>query len=337
MTKDQNETAKSQLDDEMKALGLGNHSTASTDDEDDQDMGPLDDEDIDEGEEDDSDEDDADENSDESDEEDSDDEDDEEDEDEESDEDSPRSKRKIPFKVHNQLRKDFRKAQTDLKTALENNQKLADKLPDDFQERMDVFTKELGVQDPDTLKKIIGFVKEFGVDKNTAKLEKQIADLEVKIAANKPDIAVVDEFPTEWEAFETTFFQKEFPNATPAQLKEAKQKMHTLSHTKNIGGKSYIDPKSGKEALDPYPLDYIYFKNRSDFEAIVTGKKFKGMESTRTQGIKTSREVAAEKGGVVTQLPKNASAAEIRKMDKQYTRMEVGSDDNLRSPENSTI
>ncbi len=109
--------------------------------------------------------------------------------------------------------------------------------------------------------------------------------------------------------------------------------MEKLAKTKNVGGKSYIDEKSGKEVLDPYPLDYVFYKNRKEFEYVVTGKKKKGMESARTQGIKPHKDTDGE----IQHLPKNAKASDVRALDKKYSQLESGSFDGLRTPDNSTI
>ena len=94
-----------------------------------------------------------------------------------------------------------------------------------------------------------------------------------------------------------------------------------------IGGKVYKDA-DGRKLLDPYELDYIYFKNRDQFKEIVTGKKSRGMESGRTQGIgKNSREDDKEN----KPLRKGASAKEIQEYEKRSNRL-LESMDSMSAP-----
>ncbi len=341
---DANEVAKAALDAEKKALGLGSATkpnkadkSDSELDEEGEDMGDLED-DAEKGddkeEEHDSEDDEEEEEEDESEdsEEDSDEEDEEEDEDDSEKDQSHKKRKGISYQQFNSLKKDLRSANKKLADALKNNEELQSKLPDDFQERVDAFAKELGVQDPENLKKIIKFVKETAVDKNTKNLEQKLNNLEKELAETK-SASVVDEFPNEWKSFETDFFSKEFPNATDEQKKTAREVMKKLSHTRNVGGKPYIDEKTGKEVLDPYPLDYVFYNNKDKFAELVTQKKKKGMETARTQGITPEKEDKGE----VKHLSEKSSSSDIRKLDKKYSEMEAGQFDSLRSPENSTI
>ncbi len=345
MAEDANKKAADELAEEAGKLGFSSRGIES-DEDDSQDMGDLEDdneeeessEDVEDKEDDtseDTDEEDDEESddADDSDEEDEDEED-ENDEDEESDKDSSKKKKVIPFKVHNKLRKELREAKKKLADSLEDNKKLADKLPDDFQEKLEELTKKLGVEDPESLKEIVKFLKEYAVDKNADKLQEQIADLKKEVADAKSSTPIVDEFPAEWKTFSEEFFSKEFPNATKEQKKEARKIMYELSHSKKTGGKVYKDEKSGKDVLDPYPLDYIYFKNKEEFASLVTKKKNKGMERTRTQGFR-DQESGDDKE--VKPLSKNASGADILALDKKYSRLEAGVSDELRSPDNSNI
>lgn len=256
----------------------------------------------------------------------------EDDEEEEEEEDTtPKKKKGIPFKTHNKLRKELGEAQKQLKKALADNAELEAKLPDDYEERVKALAAEIGVSDPENLTKLMNLAKDASKGE-IAQMAKKLADLE-KLVQDKTAVSVTDEFPTEWDAFEKDFFTKEFPNATADQLKSARKVMETLAKTKNVGGKAYIDEKSGKEVLDPYPLDYIFYKNRKQFEGVVTGKKIKGMESARTQGIKLQKDTDGE----IQHLPKNAKASDVRALDKKYAQVEAGSLDGLRTPENNSI
>lgn len=333
---DANELAGKELADEKAKYGFdrpaAKQANSDSEDEEDQDMGDLEDsekeeevEDVTDAEEEDESE--SDESEDESEEEFEEDE----EESDEDEDDGSSKKAKIPFKVHNKLRKELGQTKKLLEQALENNKALESKLPDDFQERIDALAKEIGVEDPESLKKIISLVKEVAVDKNVKNLEDKISKLETQVS-DKRASEVVDEFPVEWDSFEKDFFSKEFPNATSQQIKTAHDVMKKLAGTKDIGGKVYIHPDTNKEVLDPYPLDYIFYKNRDKFEELVTEKKSKGMESSRGGGIKTTK--GDEE---IKHLSRNSSANDIRALDKKYSRLEADASDGLRAPENSNI
>lgn len=336
---DVNKVAEKELADEKAKFGFNRPaakvSKEESEDEESEDMGDLDGSGKDEEEEQETDESNEEEEEDDSEEEeeteDESDEDEDEEESDDEEEESSSKKAKIPFKKYNELRKELGEYKRKLGDALKENKSLEAKLPDDFQERVDALSKEIGVQDPESLKKIINLIKEVAVDKNVKNLEDKISKLESKVVDSKAS-TVVDEFPTEWKSFETDFFSKEFPNATTEQLKSAREIMRQLAGTKEVGGKVYTHPDTGKEALDPYPLDYIFYKHRDKFEEIVTEKRSKGMESARGGHITSEKE-----GGEVKHLSRNSSVADIRALDKKLARLEADANDGLRSPENSNI
>lgn len=335
----ENDKFAKDLADEAKKLGFDNveegqeHLNLDDDeDEDIDDKGDLED-DEEEGDEEDSD---SDEDSDEEDEDSEDDSDDEDDSDEDGDDsddddddDKDRKKKVIPFKKYNQLRKDLRAANKKIVDLAAEKSEIEAKLPDDYQARVDALIKDTGVNDPETLKKILDFTKGL-VDNNEKKNEERLTKLEKELAQSRP---IVDEFTTEWPTFKEKSFIKAFPNATEEQVKLAEKLMHTLAHDKKTGGKLYVDEKTGKALLDPYELDYIFFKNRSQFESIVTGKKVKGMESARTNRITVENE---SDEGKPKKLTKDSSAKDILAMDKMYSQEEAGVSA-LRAPENDTI
>lgn len=259
------------------------------------------------------------------------DEDDEEDEEDDSDDGKPNKKKVIPFKAHNKLRKKLGETQKLLEKALSDKADLEAKLPDDFEDRVKALAEEIGIADPENMVKITKLIKDAALGA-TKKLEEKLSALEQQVQEKNAD-SVVDEFPAEWESFEKDYFKTEFPNATDEQIKSARKVMEKLAKTKGIGGKAYTDKKTGKEVLDPYPLDYIFYKNKKEFEYVVTGKKKKGMETARTQGIKPERDTDGE----VKHLPKNAKGSDIRALDKKYAEMESGSADGLRTPDNNSI
>ncbi len=339
-----NESARKELSDERNKYGF--NKALGEDDEEDLDRGNIDDdEDSDEEDEDDNDEDtkkdskkdEQDEDDSEDSDEDSDKEDDEEDEDEidESEKDEVNPKKVKIFEKYNKIRKELKEAKAKVTELLDSNKKLEDKLPDDFDAELTKFTKEVGVEDPESLKKIVDFLKKFAVDKNASKLQSQIEDLKKEVENAKASKPVADEFPDEWKAFRDDIFVKEFPNATKDELKTVRAKMEVLAKTKGVGGKPYIDKETGKEVLDPYPLDYIYFKHKDKFAELVTTKKSGAMESARTAGINTKEK--QENTDLEKPLPKNASGDAIRKIDQKYRNLENKMSGGLRGDGDNTI
>lgn len=334
-----NEAAKKELDTEVAKFGFKRPAALaakedSESEEEDQDMGDLDESEEDdkevetdkskkdeEAEEEDEDSDDSDSEEDST-EEDSDEDEDESEDESEEDEKSPK-KGRVSFKQYNEMRSKVR----DLtKKLLETEAKV----PDDFKERVNTLAKEIGISDPENLEKIMNLLKDGIVGKSVKVLEAKISELEEKVAKqNKTE--VVDEFPTEWASFETQL-KEEYPNATAEQLKTVQKEMRRLAGTKNVGGKAYIHPDTKQEVLDPYPLDYIFFKNKDKFNELVTGKKVKGMESTKTFGVRREEE---QKDGE-KHLNKNSSAADIRALDKKYSKLEAD-EGSMRAPADSSI
>lgn len=226
------------------------------------------------------------------------------------------SRKNVPLETYNKLRKELRDSKKIINEQIQKNKELESKLPDDFMERVDAFAKEIGVEDPEALKKIVKFMKEAVVDKNTKRLEDKLTALEQSIADSKKSAPITDEFPKEWKTFEKEF-TKEYPNATEEQIEKAQKLMEELSHTEGIGGKSYKD-KDGREMLDPYPLDYIYFKNKEKFSELVTDKKRKSMETTRTQKISEDR---GKKDTEELTLSDNPTPVEIEKYGKASSKI----------------
>lgn len=85
-------------------------------------------------------------------------------------------------------------------------------------------------------------------------------------------------FNKEWDLL-LPFISKQFRNATDVEKAEAKKLMDKLSHDPNEGG-VVIDEKN--KILKPYPLDYIFHRNRDKFEAIL--KIAKGSRSGEDGG-----------------------------------------------------
>lgn len=316
---DPNEKARQDLAAEKKAAGIPDKkSSKKSEDEEEVDMGDLDDDTIVEEEEEHADEETETEDSEEEDEE-----------SDESDDDEPDDKKKIPKKFLDKEKKKRLKLKEErdtlrqqLKEALDEKQKIMAKLPDDLDDKISDLAKEIGVEDPENLKKMIKFVKEIG-GKDIADIREQLAIL---MKGNHQETQSV-QFSREWDSFKP-ILEKEFPAASKEEIEKAQKLMDKLSHTDGIGGRKF-KADDGNEQLDPYPLDYILFKNRDKFEEVMTAKRKKGLESGRSQGI--TRQSDAPK-----KLPKNASAAQIRQREKELMSLEDGGD-GLRTPENREI
>ena len=337
---DENTAAISAQEAEMKKIGLVPHSErikrgkeVSEESEDSEDMGYLDENDpsapLSEEEKDSEDKDDSEDSDSDH---DKDDKEDDDTEDPDSDADDQTYRKGFPFKVFNKTRSELRELQGKLKEMADKNAELESKLPDDFQERVTALAKEIGVENPDGLIKITSFMKEV-TKGQTAGLEKKLADLEAKFSeTTKVDPMKLDEFPTEWKTFVENDMKKYFPNATPAELKDAEKLMNDLSHTKGVGGKTYFD-ENGNELIDPYSLDYLMFNHKDKFEKLLTTRKSRGMEDNKTQNYDSSRDNSSE----MPVLPKNPTMAQIKAYEMKSSRAIADGDDNLRSPIDNSI
>lgn len=312
----ENDDARARQEADLRKVGLepAPHPKTGEEDEDDEDDTDVDlggNEEDDAGDDSEDDSDDSDDSED-----DSDKDEDEDDEEDDSDKKNQSREKKIPVKVHNELRKNLREAQKKLDDALEENKKLASKLPDDFDERVAALAKELNIEDPEGLSKIAKLVRDASIGK-VSELEKKLSDLEDTIKNEKKNAPIKDEFDKEWKTFEKTFKQ-EYPNATSEQVEKAQELMKKLSHTPNIGGKVYKD-KDGRELIDPYELDYIFFKNKEKFSELSDGKKRKPMETTRTAKISEDR--GRKDGDDDLKLPENPTPADLAKYQKVSSKM----------------
>jgi len=324
---DENKSARATQEEEMKKLGITPHSerVKGKDSELDSEEEDIDEEEVDEEPDEEEDEDSEDEEEDEEKDED-------EDEEEEEDEEEGQSHKKkgISFKQFNQLRSDLREANRKLEEITKSGGKKADEIPDDFAKRTEALAKEIGVENPEGLKKIMALMKEVS-DGKTKGLEEKLAKLEEKLSEKEENAPIKDDFQTEWKPVDKSL-RKEFPDASDEEITEARKLMYRLSHTPNIGGKVMTDKTTGKEILDPYPLDFILYKNRSRFENIFGGEKTKGMETSRTQGRGNKKEEENEN----KPLKKNASVKDIREYEKRAARAMEGMD-NLSEPVDDRI
>lgn len=328
--KDENKSARNAQEEEMKKLGITPHSERGGKSEKDSESDEDEVEEVEDDEEDESEEEEEDSEEEESEEEDENDEDeDEEDEEDEEEESQSHKKKGISFKQYNELRSDLREANRTIAKLIEKDSKKTEDVPDDFSKRVDNLAKEIGVENPDGLKKIMALVNDVITGTKTD-FEKKLSDMEEKYGKIIKNTPVQDEFSTEWKSFEKSF-KKEFPEATDEEVEAAQELMNELSHTPKIGGKVYTD-KDGRKLLDPYELDYVYFKNKDKFKEIIGGKKVRGMETNRSQGIKKGQDKNEEN----KPLRKGASVKEIQDYEKRSARAMEGMD-NLSEPVDQTI
>lgn len=327
----ENKTAREAQEKEMEKLGITPASKREKNEGEESDD-ELESEDVEEEDTEEEDEEESDEEDSEEEEDDSEDEEDNEDDEEEEteEEDQSHKKKGISFKQFNKLRSDLRTANAEIAKLKEGEK---EEVPEDFSQRIEEISKEIGVENPEGLKKIMAFVQEVvenNSKKSKAEMEKKLTELEDKYGKIAENAPIQDEFGKEWKTFNKGTFAKDFPNATDEELEAAQELMNKMSHTPNVGGKVY--EQDGKKLLDPYPLDYIYFKNKDKFAELVTGKKSRGLESGRTQGI------SKDKGSKEENKPlrKGASVKEIQEYEKRSGRAMEGLD-SLSEPVDDTI
>ena len=329
---DENKSARATQEEEMKKLGITPHSErvskgkgSDSEDEDEDIEEEKEEEDNDDESEDEEDEDSEDEEEDEDKDEDEEDEE-EEDEDEES---QSHKKKGIPYKAFNELKRELRSVKKQL---AEKGKSAGEEVSDDFDKRVDELAKEMQLDEngKEGIKKLTNLMKDV-IKGTSSKYEEKLANLEKEFGKLQKDTPIKDDFEKEWKTFEKQDLRKQFPDASPEELEEAQKLMHKLSHTKGIGGKAYVD-ENGREMLDPYELEYVFFKNKSKFEEIMTGKKVKGMETSRTrQNLGREQKENSSKS-----LPKNASLQDIRAYEKRAAEAMQGMD-NLSDPVDDTI
>lgn len=133
-------------------------------------------------------------------------------------------------------------------------------------------------------------------------------------------------FNSEWKSFAPTLSDA-YPKMSAVQLEEAKTLMDELSHDDATGGLR-VTGKDGKPRLQPYPLDYIMFKNKSKFDSILSAGKRRGLESADV----TSYEISDDSVDMST-------ARGIEAADKKYSTIESSSSGlrRGRSPKNRSI
>ena len=337
MEKDQNELASDELRDEARKAGIdvpasskedeeaeeeSEETDADDESEDDEEEKPKDKSDI----EDKSDDDDSEESEDEEEAEESDDED--EEESDEDDSNKPKPRKYIPIKKHQSEKAAWRAEKETFITTISKLQTdmeaLAKKVPETISPERQKLLDEIKKADPDfnpsNLNATIDVIKaELG------KTGKVSGDLEARITAitefmeKSQKIQRKDSdqryFNTQWSGLLPTF-EKDFPRLSEEQKDVAKKAMDKIWHTKEFFNKD---------------IDYVYFKNKSKFDAIISPRK-KGLETGRTQGYTA----AAQKNGV--KLSTSPSSKELREAEKLMIEVAPDGDDLvLQSPDDSTL
>jgi hypothetical protein len=186
-----------------------------------------------------------------------------------------RPKKYIPIPQYQAEKEEHTKEVASLKARIEELEKgegTKKEKTDAINDEVKEFAQSLGVEDPEVLEKILTFVTQ-GTKKTVSELEKKIVELQGKKAEEDHQLQLKKEqerFDNEWDAFASSELKKTYPDATPEQLAEARTMMDELSHSKD---------------WHKYDLDYIFFKNKKDFDDSIGVKKFKGSGATKQQDM----------------------------------------------------
>lgn len=113
-------------------------------------------------------------------------------------------------------------------------------------------------------------------------------------------------FDNEWKDEKVQkYLADTYPNATAKQLDEAKALLDEISHSED-GGRVIVE--DGKERLAGYPLEYLMWANKEDFDSILSSKKRHGLESANRAGMDS-----------VDEDTDTSSAKGIDNLDKKYS------------------
>lgn len=165
--------------------------------------------------------------------------------------------------------------------------------------------------DPEGLGKIFNKFESLIDRKFSSKLPPQ--DLVTDFQTRKEAAEEAAYFEEEWTApkFQEAI-ESSYPRATARQLTQAKELMDELSHSED-GGRVVKGP-DGKERLVPYPLDYILWAHKEDFDAILSSKRRHGIESANRASIDETADEDIDR----------TSAKGMEALDKKYRDMEAG-------------
>lgn len=143
----------------------------------------------------------------------------------------------------------------------------------EIQDEIRTFAEEHGLAD-DVISELINLASKPTL-KVVEELKRKVDELSNPKAPEKTKEQILAEenarFEQEWNNFD---IDKHLSGLTPEQKEEAKRVMDELAHTKE---------------WHRYDLDYIFFKNRGEFEDAVGTKQFKGSGPSKTQGISTMK------------------------------------------------
>lgn len=173
--------------------------------------------------------------------------------------------------------------------------------------------------DPKGLEQILKAMLELANEEHGDKLPKEVQDrlkaLDKFEASSKKD-AEAAHFTGEWNAI-VPDLQKQYPNATPALLEQARVELDKLAHSKQF---------------HTAELDYILFKNKAKFDTILkVAKGTKSGETGKTMGAgeeEDSGEGDASLVPIEQITPQIMKARDQKELKNRKTSKEVTANDN---------
>ena len=157
----------------------------------------------------------------------------------------------------------------------------ADDEIDEIEKEAESLGKELNLEDSKGLAKVLRKSVELArkeLEKNGEKLTPELKEklkLLEQVEARERANAETAHFDKEWDSLAPDI-KKEYPQITEAQLKQAKEEMNGLAHSKE---------------LHKFPLDYILYKKKDVFSTIFkTSPSKKGMERPKDMSVPEGEE-----------------------------------------------
>lgn len=208
----------------------------------------------------------------------------------------------IPIPKYQQEKQEWKDKEAKLLGEIENLKNA--KTPEAKVEAEDEISKlaqelvtEEGRISPEALKKLLDTAAARALPKES--LEK--IEAAKKIADEQAEVAYFD---NEWGKLSDSL-KKQYPNASQAQLDEAKKQMKEVAHT---------------EQFHKFPLDYVLFKNQKDFDTILHTLPGKTLESGQ---IKTYDK--PEKNAFLDFDEENATPESVKQAEADLKAMSKGS------------
>ena len=236
---------------------------------------------------------------------------------EEEEADDPKPRKYIPIKKYKGEKAEWRtekqKYLDTINKLTEDNEKLVKEIPQKPSEARTKLYERLKAADPkfdpSGLDSVIDTIKEeMGQSgKVPTELAEQVKALTEYFETEKGSrLKASDErfFSKSWSGFLPSF-SKDFPTANEEQKEAAKGLMDKLWHTKQFHDKE---------------IDYVYFKNRAEFDKIISPRK-KGLETGQSRGY------VAPKDGKAPKLSSAPSTSEIRAAEKALADASASEDD----------